>query len=197
LLDSVTERDGPGARPFLLSCAVGLSRSGRDNEMPKVKTWRNPNKQDLTTGHKRFDRQLTAISSGQVLGGTQTSFCVRPYDETVGPMGQAFEPGALRAHDLGHFRDMPWYVLAYVKSATKGPGEDLLIHEFFTYRADRGRTIIGYILVRYKATTPTILAAFCTTGRASGYRVLDAVAPYLVDLGEGEEVPYMYRDRWR
>ena len=158
--------------------------------MPKQKVWKNGNKQDLKTGHKKFDAQLSAISGGQVLGGTQTAFSIRPLNEVVGPMGQSCKPGYLRSFDLRNFPDMPYYVRRYVEDATMY--HKLMVHEFFTHRSGR-KIVIGYILVRYAdPKRMTILAAFCKTGRASGYRVLDAVAPYVADMEEGEAVPYMY-----
>lgn len=162
--------------------------------MPKTKEWRNPNKQLLVTGHKKFDAQLTAISPGQVLGGTQTAMSIRPRSETIGPVGQKCDPGYLRRFDLQHFPDMPYEVRAYVESATTH--HKLMVHEFFTHRSGR-KIIIGYLLVRYgiEGDGSRILAGFCTTRRASGYRVLDAVAPYVADMEEGEAVPYIYGRR--
>ncbi len=157
--------------------------------MPKTKEWVHGNKQRLTTGHKTFDRQLMAVSSGQVLSSTQTAYCVRPYNEVVGPVGQAMRPGEGQQYDLRFFPDMPHQVRHYVTEATKT--DPLLVHEFFTYRGEQKR-VIGYILVRYKAAKPAILAAIPTIRRASSFLVLQAVAPYLVDMEEGDELPFVY-----
>jgi hypothetical protein len=158
--------------------------------MPKQKVWRNPNKQELVTGHKTFDQQLTAVSSGQVLSSVQTSFCIRPRNETEGPMGLTYQPGHLQQFDLQHFPRMPYEIRRYVEQATAT--DALLVHEFFTTRAARGETIIGYILVRYRAHPATILAVIPARGLVSSVKVLQAVAPYLVDLEERAELPLMY-----
>ncbi len=153
--------------------------------MPKPIVWIDGNHQDLTTGHKTFERQNRAILSGQVIGDTQNSGSVRPRSETVNPVGSSVKPGYLRDFDLRTFPQMPWYVRNYILGQTQDKG--VLVHEFFTYRSGR-KVLIGYLILRGKK----IIAGFCTSGRAKGFMVLDAVAPYVADMDEGEEVPYQY-----
>lgn len=74
----------------------------------KKKVWREDGMQQIVdTGWKEFDSQVTAISTGQVIGGTQYSMCIRPWKETecngfTNPEGHLldFDLKPFRAHNI-------------------------------------------------------------------------------------------------
>ncbi len=155
--------------------------------MPKPIVWKNPNKQDLTTGNVTFDRANKAIMRFQCVGDTQVGFSVRAYNDTTMPNGDPTKPGHLQDFDLKYFPEMPGDVRAFVRSEARD--KSLMVHQFFHYRGQR-KVIHGYLIVRDNV----VIRGFCTSGRAKSYMVLDAVAPYVANVAEGEAIPY---DRYR
>lgn len=153
--------------------------------MPKKIVWKNPNKQDLTTGNVTFDRANKAIMRFQTIGDTQISFCVRPFNETTMPMGGTVAPGVLQGFDLQAFTGLPGNVRAYVREVAVDEGVQL--HEIFHYRGHH-KVLHGYLIVR----GAKILRAYNPSGRAKSFMVLDGVAPFIADLEDGEDVPYHY-----
>lgn len=147
--------------------------------MTKTIEWVNPNKQRIRTGHTTFDRQTTAISAGQVIGGTQTAFVIRAATElwngTYGPKPE----GHFQTWDLDNFTPfIPRNIRADLVELTKT--RKVLLHAFFTYNGER-RTIHGWVAVQFVDKRRVVAALWVTGPTHRSRNVIDAVIPYITD----------------
>lgn len=97
----------------------------------------------IDTGYKTFDNYIVCITTGQCIGGGQTSFYIRPYNETT-CNGLEHEKGYLRNYDLSMFNNnLDYQVKEYVKNITENKG--CLLYEFYTYK-NGVENIVGFIV---------------------------------------------------
>lgn len=145
-------------------------------------------KQILETGCKEFDKYITCVSTGNVVGGGQLSFYIRPYNETE-CNGFTREKGVLRKFDLESFKEIPNSVRKYVESVTID--NSVILYKFYHYNRNYGRnryyrsyhnkfTVHGYVitdrnhkLMKYFVTGPTY----------KSYLVIVGVLPYITEEG--------------
>lgn len=130
--------------------------------MKKVE-WRTPNRMKIDTGHKTFDRQCDCLMTGNVIGNTQYSNFIRPYNETE-CNGFTNPKGYLQEFDLKHFTSCPRYVIAFVKEAALD--KSVILYEIRHWIKEPGKEhrkyVHGYIVTDGKSDE--LLATF-TTGR--------------------------------
>lgn len=96
----------------------------------------------IDTGYKTFDNYIVCISRGQVIGGGQTSFSIRPYNETT-CNGNNCEKGYLQKCDLDMFSPLDSNVYEYVRKITQDKG--CMLYRFYTYKNNK-MNIVGYIV---------------------------------------------------
>ena len=96
----------------------------------------------IDTGYKTFDNYIVCISNGQCIGGGQTSFHIRPYNEIL-CNNTTFEKGHLRNYDLSMFHNLDYQVRKYVESITENKG--CLLYKFYTYK-NGVENIVGFIV---------------------------------------------------
>ena len=94
----------------------------------------------IDTGYKSFDNYIVCIAKGNVLGGGQTSYYIRPRKETK-CNNENYPMGELREHDLSVF-NLTAQVKKYVESITEDKG--CMLYEFYFYR-DTQLHVVGYI----------------------------------------------------
>lgn len=103
----------------------------------------NPNKMEINTGHKTFDRQCDCLFYGNVIGNTQYGNYIRPYEETD---ENRFPPGELQRSDCRQFVEAfaaPKNVIASAKQLSNEFGGCILYAIFHTYK--RERIVHGFI----------------------------------------------------
>ena len=143
----------------------------------RKKEWVNGNRMKIDTGCKTFDRQISAIGTGQVLGSTQTSWCVRPYSETE-CNGHQFEKGSLRATDLRGFGNIPAPVRRWLDENRETA---CILYKFFHCRSGGvEKTVHGFVITGrdYK------LLYRWDNGRYKSMRVIDECLTYITPLPE-------------
>lgn len=114
--------------------------------MKKDKKWTSDGMHMLIdTPHKKFNAQTTAISTGNVMGGTQTSTYVRPWTETE-CNGFANPPGHLQEFDLKTFaldyvgRTSQGFVRSTLDRIRKLPyvhDKSVIVYMFFHWNDDK------------------------------------------------------------
>ncbi len=99
----------------------------------------------MLTGHKTFDRQCHGgLTTGNVIGGTQLSWYIRPKHATE-CNGLSFAPGILLESDLKAFRDLPKRVARFIEEL----GRQVILNEIRHWTGPRWRPkkhIHGYIV---------------------------------------------------
>ena len=108
--------------------------------MSKYYTWKKGgNKINIDTGFKSFDNYVLCISRGSCVGRGQTSFYIRPFNETY-CNGRENEKGHLRDYDLSIFGNLlDTTIKNKVKSITDTVG--CMLYAFSTKRG-----VFGYII---------------------------------------------------
>ncbi|MBR2652848.1 MAG: hypothetical protein IKC22_00785 [Bacilli bacterium] len=96
----------------------------------------------IDSGYKTFDNYIVCISRGNVVGGGQTSFYIRPYNE-ITCNGKTFEKGHLRNYDLSMFSGLDYEVRKYVESITTN--QSCVLYKFYTYKHGIENQV-GYIV---------------------------------------------------
>jgi hypothetical protein len=149
--------------------------------MAKEKVWIDGNHMVFESAHRTFNKQVGAILQGQVFGPCQTSFCVRPYNETKCNNTQ-FPKGELREFDLDTFKDIPSSVRNYVESITQDEG--ILLYHFFHGKRDEygvsRKVSHGWVITRGDRKTATLVRAFVTGRGYKSRSVVDEAIPYLI-----------------
>jgi hypothetical protein len=151
--------------------------------MAKEKVWIDGNHMVFESSSKTFNEQVGAILEGQVFGPCQTSFCVRPYNETKCNSTQ-FPKGHLRDCDLNVFRDIPSSVRDYVESITQDEG--IVLYHFYHRKKRRAvygvsrKVSHGWVVTRGGHGTSTLVRAI-VTGRGDKSRsVIAEAVPYVI-----------------
>lgn len=108
--------------------------------MSKYYTWKKGgNKINIDTGFKSFDDYILCISKGSCIGRGQTSFYIRPFNQTY-CNGRENEKGHLRDYDLSMFGNLlDATIKNKVKSITDTVGCTL-----YAFSTKRG--VFGYII---------------------------------------------------
>ena len=96
----------------------------------------------IDSGYKTFDNYIVCISKGNVVGGGQTSFYIRPYNE-ITCNGIEHEKGYLRDYDLSMFPYLNSAVKEYVKSITTD--KSCILYKFYTMK-NGDENLVGYIV---------------------------------------------------
>lgn len=96
----------------------------------------------IDSGYKTFDNYIVCITTGQVIGGGQTSFHIRAFND-IECNGNNYEKGHLQNYDLSMFDNLDYNVRQYVKSITKNKG--CMLYEFYTYK-NENKNLVGYII---------------------------------------------------
>jgi len=105
--------------------------------------WVNPNKMKFESAHKEFNRQTALISTGNVLGSTQLSFFIRPFNTPKNPVGEKVARGAMQNYDLNQFTHLPYHIRDFVKN--QSVNENVILYEFRHFK--NGRKIVdGYVV---------------------------------------------------
>lgn len=143
-----------------------------------------PNRQQIETGHREFDRAVGAIRPGNVVDGAYHASYVRPF-HTAGSV--ADNPGGLQAYDLEIFdrHGLPKRVRDFVCS--EAVTEAVLLSEIRHMSARRDRdgervkVCHGYIVTAsHDAEQPyELLATFVTGPTRKSERVVAVCAEYL------------------
>ena len=109
----------------------------------KLYTWsKNGMKMIIHTDFKEFNRQTNCISRGNVIANTMYSNYIRPYDETINPIGKEVEPGHLQAFDLKYFS-----ISNELRDFIEKQEKQVCLYEFFIYKGNY-RDIIGHIVIK-------------------------------------------------
>lgn len=149
--------------------------------MRKEPVWRDGNHMVFESAHKTFNRKVGAIIDGQVIGNCQTSYCIRPYNETE-CNGREYPPGNLRNCDFDWFKDVPNHVREYVESVTQNEG--VVLYHFFHYYTDKQHVTRkfshGWVVVRGYRETSTLLRSFVTGRGFKSHSVIAEAIPYLI-----------------
>ena len=109
----------------------------------KLYTWsKNGMKMIIHTDFKEFNRQTNCISRGNVIANTMYSGYIRPYDETINPVGQEVEPGLFQAFDLKYFS-----ISNELRDFIEKQEKEVCLYEFFIYKGNY-MDIIGHIVIK-------------------------------------------------
>jgi hypothetical protein len=138
--------------------------------------WIHGNKARIETGHGEFDRQCTAVMTGNVIGGGQYSNHVRPRLETE-CNGRENQPGHLRDFDLQHF-ELPAHVRKAVVDATES--ECAILYRFSHYSYKKHEHVNhGYVLTRGHDRDHALIATFVTGPSAKSRAVIEWVKDFV------------------
>lgn len=104
-------------------------------------TWsKNGNKMIINSDFKEFNKQTNLITSGNVIANTMYGNYIRPYDETINPVGEVVEKGHLFNFDLQYFH-ISNAKREYIKSLNR----QVVLYEIFIYRNGK-KDIIGWLI---------------------------------------------------
>lgn len=101
---------------------------------------RNGMKMIIHSDFKEFNKQTNLITSGNVIANTMYGNYIRPYNETINPVGEIVEKGHLFNFDLQHFH-ISNSMREYIKSLNK----TVILYEIFIYRNGK-KDIIGWLI---------------------------------------------------
>lgn len=127
----------------------------------------------IRTGHKGFDKQTRVISPGQVVGQTQYSNVIRPYNLKLWGEEPA-EPGRLQEWDFHLFPTLDPFVRAFTANNTKT--QPAILYMFRVAR--RGQRVPTMLDLGYVVTRPDgqLLGRFARDTPKSR-AVIEAVTP--------------------
>ena len=113
----------------------------------KLYTWsKNRMKMIINTKFKEFNKQTNCISGGNVIANTEYGFYIRPYNETVNPVGEKVERGILQNFDLQYFT-----ITKELKDFIQKQKDMVCLYEFFIYKNGR-KDIIGHLVINNNKT---------------------------------------------
>ena len=109
----------------------------------KLYTWsKNGMKMIIHTDFKEFNRQTNCISRGNVIANTMWGSYIRPYNETVNPVGEKVAPGHLQNFDLQYFK-----ISNELRELIKNQEKSVCLYEFFIYKGEY-KDIIGHLVIK-------------------------------------------------
>lgn len=104
-------------------------------------TWsKSGNKMIINSDFKEFNKQTNLITRGNVIANTMWGNYIRPYNETINPVGQVVPEGHLFNFDLQYFH-ISKSMREYIKSLNR----EVVLYEIFIYRNGR-KDIIGWLI---------------------------------------------------
>lgn len=109
--------------------------------MKKIE-WINGNKMKVESGNKTFDRKCVCISTGNVIGPTQTSYYIRSCNDTINSVKQECPVGHLRNYDINQFRNLPNRIHSWFEEHKE---KEVILYNFFHYNKDL-KINHGYII---------------------------------------------------
>lgn len=136
------------------------------------------NRMLLSTGCKKFDKQTSALMSGQQIGDTITSFFVRPHSE-LECNGHTFRPGQLRQSDIDRLgRDLCYSAKAWLERNAEA---HVLVHCLFHWKRRtkyvlEGKVLDGAVVVDYDHN---LVQIFYGNSHYKSGQVVDVCATYL------------------
>lgn len=108
----------------------------------KLYTWsKNGMKMIINTDFKEFNKQTNCISGGNVIANTMHGSYIRPYNETINPVGEEVEKGHLQDFDLKYFS-----ISNELRELIKEQEKSVCLYEFFIYR-NNYKDIIGHLVI--------------------------------------------------
>lgn len=101
---------------------------------------KNGNKMIVNSDFKEFNKQTNYISYGNIIANTMYSNYIRPWDETINPIGQRVEKGRLFNYDLQYF-----HISSELREFIKSLNKKVVLYEIFIYRYGK-KDIIGWLI---------------------------------------------------
>ena len=143
--------------------------------MLKKTTYATPNRVDIKTGHKTFDRQADMISTGNVWGDVQFSNFIRGKKD-VECNNCPFLVGQLQDCDLKHFKDLPQFIRTVVKDTLSGKDSGILYE--YRHWVKGHKAVHGYIFTdsNYK-----LINKWVTNKSAKSRKIIETVLPYVAE----------------
>lgn len=148
--------------------------------MLKKITWRTPNRMQIETGCKTFDKQCDLLTTGNVWGRVQFSTYVRPYTETE-CNGIVNAEGHLQDFDLESMRKvgMPEYIIQEVKAAAVTLSVIVYQIRHWVYKNGKKEKVVhGYVMTD---ASHKHLRSWFTRKTIKSNEVLIAVRPYIAE----------------
>lgn len=102
---------------------------------------KNGNKMIINSGYKEFDKQTNLITSGNVIANTMYGNYIRPWNETINPVGKNVEKGHLFKFDLQYF-----HIDSIIKDYIKSLNKQVILYELFTYNRNGKKNLIGWLI---------------------------------------------------
>lgn len=102
----------------------------------------NPNKMHFESDYALFNKQTDYIGHGNVFSTTQTSFCVRPYNEVKNGYYTG-KPGDFLRYDLGMFDNIPYSIRAILEDRNRE--KTYFLHDFHVWKNGQKETI-GWVV---------------------------------------------------
>lgn len=168
---------------------LGLATGLRDPVMDA-----EADRQILDSAHLAFNRQTTRLSRGQVSGGTQSSSFIRPWNETVNPVGQTVPPGHLTRFDLNSVtaRGLHPVVRKFVEDLARQDRETIL-HRFYVHgrRGEEPRTLGWVVTSGDRSDEYRLLGLFYSRG-GKAQSAVETAAQYVA----WEPLAGYFEDRW-
>jgi hypothetical protein len=150
--------------------------------------WKNPNKQEVHSGHLAWDRAVKCLAPGNVIDDGYFGQYIRPANAPW-PAGGAAPRGAMRDFDFGTFRSFPLppEVRAYTESVTETEyailyglfhhaGGHLIVHGWIVTRG----TVPGSV-ARDDPRNYRLLRLFYTGRGEKSRAVVDTAVEYLTN----------------
>ena len=109
--------------------------------------WIDDNHMLFESQHKTFNRQVSCISTGNVIGKVQLSGYIRPYNRTE-CNGAHFPPGHLQEYDLDWLNTfLPISLKDWVRN--NGKNQTMIGYSFFYYKGNK-KIFIGWVITDNK-----------------------------------------------
>lgn len=107
----------------------------------KFYSWsKSGNKMIINSKFKEFNKQTNLITRGNVIANTMYGNYIRPWNETINPVGDVVEEGHLFNFDLQYF-SISRAMREYIKSLNR----EVVLYEIFIYRNGKQDTI-GWLI---------------------------------------------------
>lgn len=107
----------------------------------KFYSWsKNGMKMIINSDFKEFNKQTNYIGSGNVIANTMWGNYIRPWNETINPVGQVVPEGHLFNFDLQYF-----HINNAMKEYIKSLNRKVVLYEIFIYRNGK-KDIIGWLI---------------------------------------------------
>jgi hypothetical protein len=156
--------------------------------MLKEKTWDNPDKMHIETGHKTFDRQTICISAGASISPTHFAMRVRSKNDLMNPMNDICEVGYLQNYDCNvSHRNSHIAAKDYAKElADKHDG--VLLHQFFHWNGQK-KIVNGYVITKDKVA----LLKLYVGERAKTEAIINEVTKYIGEENDSTREIYLVK----